>query len=106
MDFPLNRAVADVPLGTAAGSRLVRAVAGTIPVREVLHNPDINNLLIVLEGGREELLSIRPRPGELLDAHPEKLLVIVTAKGEGLGCPLCWPLSAGDSADHFQAWSP
>lgn len=83
MDFPLNRAVAAVPTPAAAGSRLVDALVGHVPVREVLYNPDIKYLLIVLEGGQEELLSIQPKPSELLEAHPEHILVIVTALGEG-----------------------
>lgn len=82
MDFPLNRAEASDKGYTAADGALVRALTGEAGVAEVLLNENLQMLLVVLRGGREELLALKPNPAELLAAQGSDLVgTIVTCKG-------------------------
>ncbi|KAL4425688.1 hypothetical protein ABPG75_009704 [Micractinium tetrahymenae] len=87
MDLPLVPAsAADVPPGMEAGSALVQAAVGSLPVRDVLYAPALRYLFIVLDAGvRDAFHQLSPDNQKLKDAHTGGQLVgvIVSVQGDG-----------------------
>lgn len=86
MDFPINVPnAADVPASARAGSALVSATVGSLPVTDVVYAPSLRSLTIVLEGGGadglQRLRSVKPDTRAMVAAYPDFLFVNVTVKG-------------------------